>query len=88
MAEHHFEVVTIETGQPGRLANITNIQQIVDRLNNNWPAAHRGGVAYQRAVKACMDNITGKKNIEAVRAAFIEAAKDADIFVREGQNSE
>jgi hypothetical protein len=35
-----------------------------------------------------MDNFSGKKNIEAVRAALIDAAKEADIFVREGARHE
>ena len=83
MAEDHFEPVTIETDQPGRLINVTNIQQVAMRLTARWPATHRGA-AYQKAVKACMAHMTGRKNTQRVRAAFIEAAKEADIFVREG----
>lgn len=33
MAEDHFEVVTIETDQPGRLANITNTRQVTLRTH-------------------------------------------------------
>jgi hypothetical protein len=83
VAEDHFEAVTIETDEPGRLVNITNTRQVAERLTKGWPAA-RKGAAYTRAVKACMDSFSGKKNIEAVREAFIDAAKEADIFVREG----
>jgi len=83
MADDHFDVVTIETEQPGRLLNVTNTRQVAERLTGAWPAAHRG-TAYTRAIKACMDNFSGKKNSQAVRQAFIEAAQEANIFVREG----
>lgn len=85
MADDHFDVVTIETEQPGRLLNITNTRQVAERLTGAWPAAHKGA-AYTRAVKACMDNFSGKKNTQAVREAFIEAAREANIFVREGRH--
>lgn len=83
MRDDHFEAVTVETDQPGRLVNITNTRQVAERLTNSWPGTP--GVAYTRAVKACMDHIIGKKDAGAVRRAFIGAAKEADIFVREGR---
>jgi hypothetical protein len=85
MAEEHFEVVTIETDQPGRLLSITNTRQVAERLTENWPAAHRG-TAYKRAVKAAMDHLRGKKDANELRKAFVAAAKEADIFVREGRH--
>ncbi|MGN6771584.1 MAG: DUF982 domain-containing protein [Rhizobiaceae bacterium] len=76
--------MTIETDQPGRLANITNIQQIAERLSGSWPADCKGE-AYRKAVVACMEHLRGVQDTEAVRAAFIGAAKEAGIFVREGR---
>jgi hypothetical protein len=35
-----------------------------------------------------MDHLSGKKDASAVRDAFIGAAKEADIFVREGVRHE
>ena len=87
MPEDHFDVVTIETDQPGRLANITNTRQVAERLTGTWPMAHMGA-AYRKAVKACMDHLRGKKDAGAVRKAFIGAAKEADIFVRDGRHLE
>jgi hypothetical protein len=87
MRDDHFEAVRIETDQPGRHVNVTSVRQVAERLTDKWPSS-RQGVAYNRAVKACMDHFSGKRNIEAVRAAFIEAAKDAGIFVREGHREE
>jgi hypothetical protein len=84
MRDDHFEAVTIETGDVGRHANITNIRQIAERLTAQWPVAHKGA-AYRKAVKACMDHLRGKKDARGVRDAFISAAKEADIFVGEGQ---
>jgi hypothetical protein len=49
------------------------------------PAAHKGAL-YRKAAKACMDHLRGKKDASAVRKAFISAAREADIFVREGRH--
>jgi hypothetical protein len=87
MAEHHFEVVTIETDHPGRLINITNTMQAAERLIGPWPTAHRGAL-YRKAVKACMEHLRGKRDADAVRDAFIGAAKEAGILVREGRQHE
>ena len=81
-----FEVVTIETEQPGRLLGVTNTRQVAERLTKNWPAAHKGA-AYKKAVKAAMDHLRGKMDPAAVRKAFISAAKEADIFVGEGRQT-
>jgi hypothetical protein len=84
--DDYFEALTIETDQPGRLINITSTRQVAERLTKGWP--QRRGTAYTRAIKACMEYFSGRKNIDAVRSAFIEAAKEADIFVREGARYE
>jgi hypothetical protein len=81
-----FEVVTIETEQPGRLLGVTNTRQVAERLTESWPAAHKGA-AYKKAVKAAMDHLRGKKDAAAVREAFIGAAKEADIFVGGGRQT-
>jgi len=79
----HFDIVTITTSQPGQMLNVTNTRQVAELLTGNWPA-HSRGKAYTMAVKACMDHIEGKKSGEDVREAFIEAAKEARVFIREG----
>lgn len=80
--DDHFEALTVETDQPGLLVNITNTRQVAEILTGQWPA-DRKGEAYRRAVVACMEHLRGMQNTEAVRAAFIGAAKEAGIFVRE-----
>jgi len=86
MAEDHFEEVTIETDDLGRHLNVSNTRQVAERLTGNWPEAHKGAL-YRKAVKACMDHLWGKNGSDVVRRAFVEAAKEADILVREGRHS-
>lgn len=78
----HFNVVTIQT-KPGLLLGVTNTRQVAELLTGNWPAQFRGK-AYLAAVEASMDHVEGKKSGEQVRAAFIEAAKEARLLVSEG----
>lgn len=85
MVDDQFEPVTIETDNTRLHFSITNVEEVATRLRGQWPGAHKGA-AYQEAVKACLDHIRGKKNAGAVRASFIGAAKEADIFVGEGRN--
>jgi hypothetical protein len=80
MAEDKFEVVTIETEQPGRPLKITRVQHAAERLAKNWPAAHRGAL-YRKAVRAALSHLRGKRHAEEVRSAFIDAAKEADLLV-------
>jgi len=82
MRVHHFDAVMVQM-RPGQLRNITNTRQIAELLTGPWPAKRRG-VPYAAVVKACMDHHEGRTSADDVRKAFITAAKDADIFVREG----
>lgn len=82
MATDHFDVVTIETNRPGVHLNVTNTLQVAELLVDDWPAER--GPSYKKAVKASMDHMSGKASADAVRKAFIAAAKEANIFVREG----
>jgi hypothetical protein len=86
MRHEHFDPITVETAQPGRLDNITNTEQIAERLAEQWPATHRGA-AYKKAVRICLAHLRGEKDASAVRKAFIGAAKEADIFVDDGSPS-
>ena len=81
----HFDIVTIKTDRPGQLLNVTNTRQVAELLTGPWPAQFRGKT-YASAMKACMDHMEGKKSAEAVRKAFIDAAKDARLFIGEGKH--
>lgn len=83
MAAEHFDPVTIETDRPGALRNITSTLQVAELLVENWSKPR--GSAFVAAVQASMDHMAGKARAADVRAAFIAAAKEAGIFVREGQ---
>jgi hypothetical protein len=84
MRYEHFDPITVETAQPGRLDNITNTEQIAEQLAEQWPTAHRGA-AYKKAVRVCLAHLRGK-DASAVRKAFIGAAKEADIFADDGSS--
>ena len=53
-------------------------------IEGSWPTEGRGP-AYGAAVKACLAAVEGTGDVEAARKAFIAAAKEAGIFVREGR---
>lgn len=78
----HFDVVMVQMS-PGQLRNITNTRQVAELLTGLWPAKHRG-IQYTTAIKAWMAHNEGRTDADEVRKAFIAAAKDAKIFVREG----
>jgi len=84
MAVDHFKIVTIQIA-PGQILNVTSTRQVAELLTGSWPPQARGE-AYNAAVETCMDHFEGKKSGDNVRSAFIEAAKDARIFLWEGTN--
>ena len=49
-----------------------------------WPTEGRGP-AYGAAIKACFAALEGTGDVEVERQAFIAAAKEVGIFVREGR---
>jgi len=57
---------------------------VAELLSSSWPPQFKGD-AYRAAVKASTDHIAGKKSADDVRKAFIEAAKEAEIFLWEGK---
>jgi Protein of unknown function (DUF982) len=78
-----FEVVTIESRSPGIQLNVTDAQRAAEILSWEWP--ERRGNAYARAVQISMAHFAGLALATDVRDAFIAAAKEARIFVREGR---
>lgn len=83
MAIEHFEVVTIESDRPGARLNVTNTLQVAELLVEKWPEMR--GSAYRKAIQAMLTHTTGEATLDDIRAAFIAAAKEAGIFVREGR---
>ncbi|MBZ3695416.1 MULTISPECIES: DUF982 domain-containing protein [Phyllobacterium] len=82
MRKFPFESVTVETKKIGAYRNITSVEEAAEFLLTDWPARH--GPTYLAARQVSLDTMEGTRTIDEARAAFIEAAKAADIFIREG----
>ena len=79
MADSNFKHVTIMTEQNGRLVSVASIDEAVDFLLRHWP--EKKHQSFDIAHKACLDVLEGRHSAESARAAFIAAAKEANIYV-------
>ncbi len=73
--------VTLETGVLGKYKTITSTGEAARMLLNQWPVEK--GRRYSRARKTCLAVLDGTKPPSEARKAFIDAADEADLFVRE-----
>ncbi|SDA88852.1 DUF982 domain-containing protein [Mesorhizobium qingshengii] len=81
MRDQRFdEPVRIALGRSGNtIFNVERVAQAADILMNRWPVAT--GQRHMVARKACLAVLEGKKEASVARAAFINAAIEADILV-------
>lgn len=87
MQDEFFDIpVTIETAQVGRFLTVTRTAQAASLLTGKWP--EKTGPKYKSAVKAVLDAMEQRKTVSVARKAFTAAAKEADVFVREGHAAE
>jgi hypothetical protein len=85
MAEENFDVpVTIETEHTGRHLTVTRVGQAARLLTERWPK--KDGPKHLAAIRSVMAVIQRRKPVAEARKAFAEAAKEADIFIREGHH--
>jgi hypothetical protein len=77
-----FHHVTIMTGAAGRVLNIASVEEATECLLHLWPPAEKGR-KYRAARQVCLDALEGKETAKHARSAFIAAAKEADIYIRE-----
>jgi len=73
--------ITFETPNLGQYRTIVSTQEAVRALVNDWPL--QKGRQLKAARKTCAAVLDGKKPPSEARNAFIAAAVEADIFVRE-----
>ena len=78
MRELPFPYVTI-TDQFGQVKNITSVAEASVWLVAHWPI--RNSEKLQAAKLACLDALAGKATCTDCRKAFMEAAKEAGIYV-------
>jgi hypothetical protein len=81
MENPQFPAITVATTEVDKLQNITSVRQAAVFLVHGWPVSH--GKAHVSARAACLAALDGHGSSSTARAAFIDAAKEADIFVRD-----
>lgn len=74
-----FPRVTIESSHSGRPETICSVSEAVEFLLNKWPVYE--GQKLNAARQCCLGALEGKATAAEARSAFIEAAKEANIFV-------
>ena len=73
--------ITFEAPRLGQHRTIASTQEAARVLINDWPI--QKGRQLKAARKACLAVLEGKKPPSEARNAFIAAAVEADVFVRE-----
>jgi Protein of unknown function (DUF982) len=79
-----FAAVTVETETVGRLRTVASVREAAEILVVAWPAEKRGNT-WRNACEAAHAALAGTLEADTARKAFILAAKQAGIFVREGR---
>lgn len=79
MRDLPFPYVTILTGVPGNKRNICSVAEAAEWLVMYWPI--KEGKKLIEARQACRDALAGRITCTKARSAFIEAAREADIYI-------
>jgi hypothetical protein len=72
--------VVVSIGEPPVETVIDTTQAAAWAMIEDWPM--EDGTALDRALALCAAVDAGKRNPEEARHAFVEAAKEAGIFIR------
>ncbi|ATU94270.1 DUF982 domain-containing protein [Phyllobacterium zundukense] len=81
MRKYPFRSVTVATKEVGRYRTITSVEEAGEFLAHDWPAEK--GRTHLKARIACLDVMEKAIGVSAAREAFIEAAKESDIYIQE-----
>lgn len=79
MEDQHFKDVTIMTSQIGRILVINSTLRAAEYLLTEWPIFK--GTKLSIAKHALLKCLEGEMSPGVARMAFIEAAKEADIYI-------
>jgi hypothetical protein len=79
MENVHFKSVTVESLFPGKLRTIASVAEAAEFLLNEWPG--KRGRLHGLAQQACLEAMDGSATGDMARSVFVEAAKEADIYV-------
>lgn len=73
--------VTLALEEPGKFTTISNLQEASWALIEDWPLEE--GEALDKALLVIEAALKGKKTAEEARFAFIAAAHEAEIEIKE-----
>ncbi|WP_271899410.1 DUF982 domain-containing protein [Candidatus Phyllobacterium onerii] len=79
MSKLPFPYVTIAADEAGNTKNIASVGEAALWLIEHW--SQRGSDKFEAAKRACLDALDGKMTCTDCREAFIEAAKEAGIYI-------
>ena len=71
--------VTVEVGEVGKYRQIRTTREATDCLLTVWPLNR--GPRHRDAVDACLKVLDGHRSTSDAREAFIEAAKESEVYV-------
>lgn len=77
-----FPRVTVKSNGVSGLCHVVSVEQAAELLLLDWPV--HDGAKLKMARQKCFEAIDGRLPAAEARAAFIEAAKEAYIFVDYG----
>lgn len=75
------EPITFETTELGKYWTVTSTAEAARALMERWPV--ETGAAYKAALRTCLAVMEGKVRPAEARQAFLDAAKEADVFIRQ-----
>ncbi|EJM98159.1 DUF982 domain-containing protein [Phyllobacterium sp. YR531] len=78
-----FQPVIVESNLFGRNETIASIRDAAAFLLSGWPK--KKASLYMEARVLCYEAQTGIGSVDAARLIFVEAAIEADIYVKEGR---
>ena len=79
MRDLSFEHVMIQSPRSGTVLNVTSVEQASELLENGW--TKQCGPKHAAAVEMCANALKEKASVDDARIAFVEAAKEIDVYV-------
>jgi hypothetical protein len=67
------------THQIGKMHDVTSVEEAAENLAMNWPV--KDGPMLSAAKQACLEALEGRITCTEARTAFIEAAREANIYI-------
>ena len=80
-----FRSIKVATSIIGQFVLITSVEQAGNYLAHDWPP--KRGPKHLKARIACFDALENSISVERARGTFIEAAKEAGIYLTEGKRN-